>query len=120
MKQTEQKQEDTFEQIIQFNVERNIPKNFDLAKEAGHIAEELSEMLRSKDDHETVDALCDIMVFSVGALWKLGYEPTEAMNETLKEIQSRGGSWDTSMGKWVKQKTGKEYKADYSKAKEPE
>ena len=105
------------EQIVEWNIERKIPKEFDLAKEAGHIAEELSELLRSKDDSERVDAICDIMVFATGALWKLGYEPTEAMNETLKEINSRGGEWNVDTGKWQKVITGNEVKADYSKAK---
>lgn len=107
---------DVFSQIVEWNQDRNIPQEFDLAKEAGHIAEELSELLRSTCEEEAIDAFADLIVFSVGAMWKLGYDPTEAMKETLKEINSRGGSFDSEIGKWVKKKSGREYKAQYSKA----
>ena len=53
---------------------------------------------------------------------KLGFDPMIAMHETLKEIGSRAGTYDKTIGKWVKD-TSKEakakwYKADYDKAKE--
>ena len=53
---------------------------------------------------------------------KLGFDPMIAMHETLKEIGSRAGTYDKTIGKWVKD-TSKEaktkwYKADYNKAKE--
>ena len=109
------------DRIIAFNEDRHIPKNFNLGSEAGHISEELSELLRSSTDDEKVDALCDIVVFATGALWKLGYEPTEAMNQTLLEIESRSGSFDQDIGKWVKDTSPEamtlRYKADYGLAK---
>jgi len=64
------------------------------------------------------DLLCDIIVFAVGGLMKLGCEPRKAMEETLKEIESRSGSIGKD-GKWHKDKSKeaktKWYKADYSK-----
>ncbi len=107
----------TFERIENWNKERNIPMVWDKSKEAGHIAEELSELLRASSLDEEIDALCDIVVFATGAMLKLGYEPTQAMHQTLLEIESRGGSWDLESGKWKKEITGNEIKADYSKAK---
>lgn len=44
----------TFDRIVAWNQDRNIPQEFNLSKEAGHIAEELSELLRASNDHEAV------------------------------------------------------------------
>jgi len=66
-----------------------------------------------------IDALCDIRVFTVGAITKAGYDVDTAMIETIKEIESRKGS--IKNGKFVKDKSpeaqAKWYKADYNKAK---
>jgi len=73
----------------------------------------------SFDDVDIADAFCDVIVFAVGALMKAGFEPTCALDETLKEIESRKGKIkngkfqkDTSLeakAKWVK--------ADYEKCR---
>jgi len=70
-------------------------------------------------EEDVVDAYADIIVFSIGALLKLGYEPTKVLEETYKEINSRTGKIvdgkfqkdvsNEAKSKWVK--------ADYSKAK---
>lgn len=56
----------------------------------------------------------------LSAIEYLGYDSYIAMNETLKEIHSRIGKYDETLGKWVKDTSeeakSKWYKADYSKA----
>lgn len=50
-----------------------------------------------------------------------GYDPYRCMLETIKEISSRTGKYDESIGKWVKDKSpeavAKWYKADYERCK---
>ena len=53
-------------------------------------------------EDEKVDALCDIIVVAIGSLIKLGYDPTLAMDETIKEIDSRTGALDKTSGKFIK------------------
>lgn len=70
-------------------------------------------------DNDKADAYCDMVVFAIGALLKLGYDPKAALIEAGKEINSREGSMvdgkfekdlsDAAQAKW--------YKADYDKAK---
>ena len=52
---------------------------------------------------------------------QLGYDPYKCMLETIKEISSRTGEYDESIGKWVKDKSpeavAKWYKADYDRCK---
>ena len=65
-----------------------------------------------------VDAYCDVIVFAVGAIMKLGYDPEKALLEAGKEINSREGSMID--GKWTKdvnQNPSTLYKADYDKCK---
>lgn len=68
---------------------------------------------------EAVDAYCDILVFSIGALMKLGYEPELVLQETAKEINSRCG--EIINGKFEKNLSDEAkalwYKADYNKCK---
>lgn len=77
--------------------------------------EEFKEMIAD----EVVDAYCDIVVFSIGAIMKLGYEPNSALAEAAKEINSRVGSMVN--GKFEKDLSDEAkanwYKADYSKCK---
>ncbi len=62
-----------------------------------------------------VDAYCDIVVFAIGAILKLGYDPTKALIEAGKEINSREGTMVD--GKFEKdlspEAKAKWYKADY-------
>jgi len=105
------------ERIIKWNIDRCIPQEFNKAKEAGHIAEELSEFLRGNTLSEDADALCDIIVFAVGAMWKRGIDPTKAIEETLKEIEDRGGYYDVKLGKWLKVEKEDRYRANYQKCR---
>ena len=128
--------------IIKWNKERGLDKKeFDIKTETINIIEELIEMsdvnVESNEAREraemivesiidqststtksnTIDALCDIIVYATGALLKLGVDPECAMDETLKEIESRTGK--IINGKFVKD-TSEEakkrwYKADYKK-----
>lgn len=107
--------------IIQFNKDRNLT-TFNGLAEYKMLESELNEFtvgLAYGDTHEAVDALCDIIVVAVGALYKLGYDPTTALAETVKEISSRRGNFNTETGKWekdLKQDPNTLYKADYTSA----
>jgi len=104
---------DIFSEIIRWNKERKIPKDFHIESEYNMLEEEITELYEATSDAERADALCDVIVIATGGLWKLGYSPEEAMRETLKEINSRGGSFNTESGKWKKEVTGMEYTANY-------
>lgn len=70
------------------------------------------------DSNDAVDAYCDIIVYAVGAIMKLGYDPEHALVECCKEIEDRTGKYNPEAGKWVKSKPKPNaYKADYSRAK---
>ena len=112
-----------FDQINAWAKERGLLNiDWDKSAQASFIAEELSEFLRSKDSNGEIDALCDIIVFASNAMKLLGYDPNIAMDETLKEINSRTGAFNPETGKWEKFKTPEAmalwYAADYNKAKD--
>ncbi len=100
--------------IIDWNVERKIPKHFIKGKEIGHITEEITEILRSNSIEGNIDGFADIIVYSIGAIWKCGYNPELVMKEIIKQINSRKGSWDSKINKWVKE-PGETYKPDFNK-----
>jgi len=130
---------DTLDGIIKFQKDRLLDKQpFEFETEILHILEELVEMLgyeslyareRAKTifqhfkNHEPiereklVDCFADIIVFAVGSIMKLGYDPKCVLNEVSKEINSRTGS--IINGKFVKDKSpeakAKWYKANYDK-----
>ena len=110
------------EAIIKWQEERNLTE-FVAPYEHSLLVEELQEfyMAYSEDnEHEMVDALCDIIVVAVGSLNKLGYDPKSALSETLKEINCRVGSVNKSTGKWKKdpnQDPATLYKAEYNSAR---
>lgn len=109
----------SFEGIIKFNRDRQL---FDFCTEVEYklLEEELQEFLVADDPTDAVDALCDIIVVAVGALFKLGYNPETALQETVKEILSRKGTLNPITGKWQKDRAQDPttlYKADYTVAK---
>ena len=64
--------------------------------------------------------LCFMMECSFSSIFNMGYDPNKCLLETCKEINSRKGAHDHSIGKWVKDKNQDPatlYKADYSKCK---
>lgn len=135
-----------FNRIVQWNNERMLiktPEDVNIKKEISFVLEECIEMVSdlkseecrdisedlsenimqysSKDitPEQVVDAAADIIVFVTGIIRKMGYNPDIAMDEVLKEIESRVGS--VQDGKFVKDKSPEAqanwYKADFSKAK---
>ena len=70
-------------------------------------------------DEDKVDGYADIVVFCIGAIMKLGYNPKIILEEVGKEINSRAGQMLN--GKFTKYKSqeavAKWYKADFTKAK---
>jgi len=103
-----------FDKIIKWNESRN-NVNFDVISEYQMLNEELTEFLTAhneENEHEMVDALCDIIVVATGGLYKLGYDPNKAMDEVIKHISSREQDpiqkqqWEENgaEGKWLKRK----------------
>ena len=96
---------------------------------SGKVAEMLNEELDElkvaiieKDNYETIDALCDLIVLATNELELMGYDLDTVMVETVKEISSRRQcpiqkiEWDKGLisGKWTKQKDQTDtYKARY-------
>ena len=84
--------------------------------------DELKDALDNNDMHETVDALNDLIVVSIGELTKLGYDPTLCLKETVKEISSRKQDPKQAQTNWAGSKWKKDknqdkstlYTADYS------
>lgn len=133
------------QRIVQWNSERGLiktPEDVNIEIEISFIIEELIEMvspLQSEECREiakglaanimsyanlpldasnVVDAAGDIKVFATGLIRKMGYDPDAAMEEVLKEIESRKGSIQD--GKFVKDKSPEAqanwYKADFNNA----
>ena len=127
-----------FKKIRAWNEERGLPDlPFDHQKQVSFIVEELLESTgnydslsaRDKaiemagditqdaqhDPEAVVDAFGDIIVFSVGVLLNLGYDPDKTMEEIYKEINSRTGT--IVDGKFVKDPNAERYYADFSTCK---
>ena len=108
---------DVFESIINWNKDRGLVA-YNHVAQAQMLEEELNEFKEATTKHSTVDALCDLVVVAIGGIWKLGYDPTKALQETLKEIHSRTGSFNPDTGKWHKDETKRSewYTANYANA----
>ncbi len=132
-------------EITRFQTDRDLhTKEFDTVNENANIAEEMLEAhgydvdkadrpklkmdwraffgslkytkkVKNLTKAMIVDAYCDIVVFAIGAILKLGYDPEKALLEVAKEINSREGSMVD--GKFEKdlspEAQAKWYKADY-------
>lgn len=113
---------DPIKGIVDFNISRKLD-TFKGAAEYAMLYEELQEFVTAYAEGNTpeiIDALCDIVVLAVGAMHKLGYDPHEALVQTVLEITSRKGSFDPTTGKWQKdlnQDPLTLYKANYNSAK---
>ena len=125
--------------IVKWNQERELDKQqFDLKIESTHILEELIEaqskfidsdkarklanqvygfiqIPEEKNEKNIVDAFADIIVYAIGSILKLGYNPIDVMDEVLKEIESRTGT--IIDGKFIKDKNAITYKANFNKCK---
>jgi phosphoribosyl-ATP pyrophosphohydrolase len=90
-----------------------------------NIVEELgeyAEAMKQNDTEETVDAVADIMVFSLTELVKMGYDSEKVMDEVLKVVESRVGKWDEVNNKFQKDLSEEArlnwYTPDYNSCKE--
>ena len=85
------------------------------------IVEELGEFLEASDDHGHIDAMADIIVFAYGEIAKYGYDGDKVMDEVIREISSRVGSYNPEAKKWQKDKSPEAqanwYRADFSECK---
>lgn len=85
------------------------------------IVEELGEFLEAKTEEGRIDAMADIIVFAYGEMAKYGYHGDRVMDEVIREISSRTGSYSPETKKWQKDKSpeaqAKWYTADLSKCK---
>lgn len=92
--------------VVQFNIDRRLTV-FSAEAEVAMLEEELQEFkdaCQNSSVPEQLNALCDLIVLSVGAIHKLGYSPTLALSETVREITSRVGAINEATGKWEKDK----------------
>ena len=67
-------------------------------------------------EHDIVDACADQIIFNIGSLMKLGYDPEKVLAEVSKEINSRKGCMHE--GKYQKDKDQDPstlYKADFTR-----
>ena len=64
---------------------------YDKAKQAANIAEELSELLLASNIEEEIDAFADIIIYSINAIEIAGYGARQVLDEVIKEIESRDG-----------------------------
>ena len=136
----------TIEEIERFQRDRELDKqSYNDTNELTNIFEELGEILgypnidreylmdlvhrferdiegtkyKEPTNEDKVDGYADIIVFCIGAMMKLGYDPKVVLEEVGKEINSRAGQMLN--GKFTKYKSpeavAKWYKADFTKAK---
>ncbi|MDD3693986.1 MAG: hypothetical protein PHC89_01165 [Candidatus Pacebacteria bacterium] len=133
--------DDILTKIKKWNKERLLHKvPFDHTREASFIIEELLESTGTYDSvtartlaenyakeiistsaeskEAILDSFADIVVFAVGTMVKLGYDPAKVMEEVFKEIDSRKGT--VINGKFVKDPNAKRYTADFSQCIERE
>lgn len=112
-----------FERIKEWSDERLITQNTpDRNGFISMIVEELGEFLDAGENVEgRIDAMADIIVFAYGEIAKYGYDGDKVMDEVIKEISSRTGSYNEEAKKWLKDKSSEAqsrwYKADFSKCK---
>lgn len=84
-----------------------------------HMLIELTEAMEgitNDDFDEVIDGICDCIVYGINGLEQMDVNASIAMQETIKEIHSRKGYYNVTEGKFQKNITGKEYKANYTLA----
>lgn len=111
------------DQIVQFNKDKNL-NVFNSFNEYDMLAKELQEFLEASqlpDEENQAEELADIIIIAVGAIHKLGYNPSQVLEEKIKVINSRKGGLNDITGKWEKDRSQDPdtlYKAAYQKYKE--
>lgn len=77
------------QRIYDYNAERGL-NTYNEEKELGFKIEEIDEWYKAKTPGEKVDALCDLIVFSGGVMYKNGYEVKDIQmhltRDSMKEI----------------------------------
>lgn len=111
-----------FERIKDWSDERLITQNApDRNGFVSMIVEELGEFLEAKEVDGRIDAMADIVVFALGEMAKYGYNGDKVMDEVIKEISSRTGSYNPQTKKWEKDKSpeaqARWYSADFTQCK---
>ena len=85
------------------------------------IIEECGEFLASDTTEDRIDAMADMIVFCYGEIAKYGYDGDKVMDEVIKEISSRTGSYSPETKKWQKDKSpeaqAKWYSANFNNCK---
>jgi hypothetical protein len=70
------------------------------------------------EDFPSTATYCNLIEVCCDCVASLGYSPEIALEETVRKIESRRGAWDSSIGKWVKEKNQTDvYIPDYSLAR---
>lgn len=107
------------EQLIKDQLVLSNRRKADKITMASELLETLSGLLLEEDEAE--DYYIDLILQSINGLIDYGYDVAIALEETLREINSRTGAYNPESGKWEKFQTPEaialHYKADYSLAK---
>ena len=82
---TRQKEPNLIKRVYQWNDERGLIKGYNPLLECSFIAEELSELMRTSDEVEIIDALIDITLFSMGGYCKLTGDAKKSLTHFLYE-----------------------------------
>ncbi len=83
-------------------------------KKAFKMAKEITEG-SSPTDEQITDAFADIVVYAIGAVAAVGYDPEKVMEEVQKELDSRKGK--VINGKFEKDENTPFYKANFTNCK---
>ena len=82
------------------------------------LGKQLDQITQNKFSKDSLENMIDICYTLVT---EMGYDFKKAMDETIKEISSRTGSFDESLNKWIKDTSDearkKWYKANYDLAR---
>ena len=82
------------------------------------LGKQLDQITQNKFSKDSLESMIDIC-YTLAT--EMGYDFKAAMDETIKEISSRTGSFDESLNKWIKDTSqeakAKWYQADYEKAR---
>ena len=111
------KEFNVFNEVLEFNYKRHLlSKGYKETKELAMILSELVELLESDDFESKVDGYADAIVFAIGAIAKLGYNPEGILYEVCTHINSEvGGSFDNEKQKYIK--GVRQYQTDFSRHK---
>lgn len=114
------KQDDEVTNILEEMIEGYGFVSSDARLVGKHIIKLINDELHAKDavavveSEDLVDAFFDTIVYAVGSIMKLGYNPIGVMSEGLKHIEGRKGKYNPEIGKYVKEPSGHLYKPQYN------